>query len=1215
MKTIPAMRRLDSRHLAPFGLGVAVLVLLAWPGSALAVDCNLNGLDDLCDLDCGAMAGACNVAGCGLGADCDSNGRLDECDLTEGGAGCYFPTLLLDNSTTGADSIFLGPPDGTYYGLGGQIVTYELDCGFIYDGAGPDFTIYEYSGGSPEFDDVDVLVSADGANFFSVKVSESLAINVPGDSGHGNNNNARSYDLVPSGLGAVRFVRLDGVGTGGSGSGTAFDLDAMGVVNRIGRDCDSSGTLDVCEAHTDCNANTIPESCEFALGAVQDCDGSLTPDTCDTLGGINDCDGDSVPDSCEPDCNTNTVPDDCDIAAMTSGDCNANGVPDDCDLALTVVSESSGTLPLIGYNSPESLTIVAPFPSAGDVTVSMTALADLGASGEYVDVDVNAFGLGRLFDAAGEQCIETTEALIVPAETFNIAVAGVDAVFNFTTSSGVNVLDCGGSYSSISVDYVPIVDCNSNGTLDSCDIAGAVSTDVNLNGIADDCETDCNGNNLPDDYDIAQATSQDCNLNGVPDECDLAGSSLDCNTNQIPDECETDCNTNGVPDDCDIASATSTDCDLNAVPDECDLAAGAGGCPFPRLLLDNSTNEPDSTFVGPPDTIWQGIGGQIVTWDYDCGFIVDGPGPDFTIYEYTSGSPEFDSLDDIQVSVDGVSFFSVAASETAVVRVPGDGAHTNDNNARSYDLDVVPMLNAVRYVRVDGVGTGASGLFDLDAMGAVNRLGVDCDSSGVLDVCETFSDCNGNGLRDSCEMAAGIDADCNGNATLDACDIVGGDPDVDSDGTPDSCEPDCNTNAVPDDFDISQGTSTDCNDNTVPDECDISTGTSLDCNTDLLPDECPVCPTVEVVFIVDTSSSMSGEGAALCASITQIVADLQADLVNVNAEILGVDAPGTGSFSCLTDSVANLYGVNVPGSPPPGTEIMGDCGGANDPEDWGPATSVVAGLKAWQADSVRLIVPVSDEGPRCGNPVSDPGVDRDSINHAIGQAQLNDVIVSPITGSGSSGDVINMATILANNTGGSVFASVDPAQDLSDGIQSVIIGACNARGDCNANGVPDECDLSAGTSQDCDASNRPDECEEDCNANGLHDSCDIAAMTSDDDNANMVPDECEGLTLTLDRTDLLWTSLPGAIGYDVVQGDLTDLRSFTGDFGLATDACTVNNHAGTTQPHGADPTAGNGYWYLVRAVLGTGQLGYDTFAPGQVAPRDAGITASGLDCP
>ncbi|MDB4780254.1 hypothetical protein OAG46_00490, partial [Planctomycetota bacterium] len=69
--------------------------------------------------------------------------------------------------------------------------------------------------------------------------------------------------------------------------------------------------------------------------------------------------------------------------------------------------------------------------------------------------------------------------------------------------------------------------------------------------------------------------------------------------------------------------------------------------------------------------------------------------------------------------------------------------------------------------------------------------------------------------------------------------------------------------------------------------------------------------------------------------------------------------------------------------------------------------------------------------------------------------------------------------------------------------------------DCNANGVPDMEDLSAGTSLDCNANGIPDECdiasgtELDCNNNGVPDSCDVATGTATDCNGNGVPDDCD----------------------------------------------------------------------------------------------------------
>jgi thrombospondin 2/3/4/5 len=80
--------------------------------------------------------------------------------------------------------------------------------------------------------------------------------------------------------------------------------------------------------------------------------------------------------------------------------------------------------------------------------------------------------------------------------------------------------------------------------------------------------------------------------------------------------------------------------------------------------------------------------------------------------------------------------------------------------------------------------------------------------------------------------------------------------------------------------------------------------------------------------------------------------------------------------------------------------------------------------------------------------------------------------------------------------------------------------------DCNLNGIPDDIDIAAGTSEDCNFSALPDECEltgNDCDTNGIPDECDTDCNTNGtpdaceaftDCNTNAVPDECESDTDT-----------------------------------------------------------------------------------------------------
>ena len=87
-------------------------------------------------------------------------------------------------------------------------------------------------------------------------------------------------------------------------------------------------------------------------------------------------------------------------------------------------------------------------------------------------------------------------------------------------------------------------------------------------------------------------------------------------------------------------------------------------------------------------------------------------------------------------------------------------------------------------------------------------------------------------------------------------------------------------------------------------------------------------------------------------------------------------------------------------------------------------------------------------------------------------------------------------------------------QDGDNDLAAVVdLGAYEYRPDCNGNGIWDDVDIAAGTSNDCDVTRIPDECEPnglaDCDFNGITDLCEIQAGTSEDCNVNTVPDECE----------------------------------------------------------------------------------------------------------
>ncbi len=104
----------------------------------------------------------------------------------------------------------------------------------------------------------------------------------------------------------------------------------------------------------------------------------------------------------------------------------------------------------------------------------------------------------------------------------------------------------------------------------------------------------------------------------------------------------------------------------------------------------------------------------------------------------------------------------------------------------------------------------------------------------------------------------------------------------------------------------------------------------------------------------------------------------------------------------------------------------------------------------------------------------------------------------------------------------------------------------------------------------------------------------------------------EVLELTVQRTRVWWSSVGSAASYDLVRGDLGELRSTAGDFSdtLVTRTCLANDQPETFFVDAADPLPGEGYWYLSRDSAGS----YDTGEPSQIGVRNAEIEASGNGC-
>jgi len=105
--------------------------------------------------------------------------------------------------------------------------------------------------------------------------------------------------------------------------------------------------------------------------------------------------------------------------------------------------------------------------------------------------------------------------------------------------------------------------------------------------------------------------------------------------------------------------------------------------------------------------------------------------------------------------------------------------------------------------------------------------------------------------------------------------------------------------------------------------------------------------------------------------------------------------------------------------------------------------------------------------------------------------------------------------------------------------------------------------------------------------------------------------------VTVWPSTIAWTSQPGAIGYDVVRGDIGQLIATDGNFafGTVTRTCLVDDWPGVSYPDPTMPFPGTGFWYLVRPFDTWGNGTYDSGHSSQVGLRDGEIVASGRDCP
>ncbi len=567
---------------------------------------------------------------------------------------------------------------------------------------------------------------------------------------------------------------------------------------------------------------------------------------------------------------------------------------------------------------------------------------------------------------------------------------------------------------------------------------------------------DCNGNGVPDATDIANGTSDDCNGNGIPDECDLQTSCalqelIDCNFDGTLNDCDPDCNGSLLSDICELVSGTVVDC------------TGTGGLPgnafFGQLLHQGTCQQ----CHGPG-----GVGGTAPEHRNNSRYL----------YQWKTsgcvphGGGEFE----------GLTLADYANLEAFLSDLGGSGNGVPDACEDVADCDGDGVADVCAIAAEMAADCNANSVpDDCDIAASTSD---DCNGSSVPDECEGLPDCNGNKTPDECEglpdcNADGTpdecDSDCNLNGVSDVCDVIGGAQDCDGNSVPDECEPDCNNDGVVDACNISEGRSEDANVNGVPDECEA------DCNGNAVPDDLDLAPG-NVGHDVSIGHGAAGLTIPDCNGGVNAWLE-ETVIVNFGGqcglvEALGVDLQITHSW--VGDLVVELES-------PSGTVVT-----------------------LFSRVGLSESNPFCAGGECCGNASQDVDVElSDSFVNDVESAALLEGPFHP--NAGATGHPGTLVTFIGEPECGAWTLRVHDASHFDDG--TLDAWALHFRRfpvsvDCNANMVPDECDLASKATSDCDANGVPDDCE-DCNNNGLADACDLAANTSDDCDANGVPDECD----------------------------------------------------------------------------------------------------------
>jgi len=327
-----------------------------FPNCGTLADCNGDTIPDACEPDCDAdgtpdacalAAGApdCNTNGVpdGCEPDCNANGVADTCDLAGGTSGDCDASgvpdeceLFAQTSVLSADFADVGLPPG-WSADGLWHVTDQCGSGAACDAAGG----WAYFG-------LDAACNfATGATESGVLTSPPVLL--PAAATAARLSFCSLYDgdrgVAPDGFDAA-WVAVNGTivadvgATVASGSWETRMVDLAAFAGQ---------TISI-SWHFDSNDPLLNHRLGWQVDGIElivdsDCDGNGVLDTCDLAGGSADCNANGRLDTCDlaggtsADCDGDGIPDEC----AGGDDCNLNGVPDFCEtVILHVDAQATG---------------------------------------------------------------------------------------------------------------------------------------------------------------------------------------------------------------------------------------------------------------------------------------------------------------------------------------------------------------------------------------------------------------------------------------------------------------------------------------------------------------------------------------------------------------------------------------------------------------------------------------------------------------------------------------------------------------------------------------------------------------------------------------------------------------------------------------------------------------------------------------------------------